>query len=279
MKRRTDVEIIRLLSAFGIVYFHSGIPALRETAYGGLIFFTITSAFYARSNKQTNKLKTTVFVAKKTLIPTAIWSTIYLILYATTSSNIPNTEDGILLAIIKTPTPHLWYLPFIFAATTLIKLSNKTILIATTITALAAPAIPEEALANLQQYTHAIPAIGIGIIFSLVRKKSATTRLFIILATAFYIFATQSTQTYITGLILATPLLTEIKLPQAQIINTICKTSLTIYLIHPILLAIINRINSINGILIPTTAFIASVLIAIIGDTARTKLSIRPAPR
>lgn len=51
MKVRQDIEILRVLSAFGIVWFHSGAPG-RAFAYSGLVIFIILSVYLSQHGNQ-----------------------------------------------------------------------------------------------------------------------------------------------------------------------------------------------------------------------------------
>ena len=46
MRKRADIEFLRVLSTFGIVWFHSGVFG-HEFAYSGLIVFLILSMYLA----------------------------------------------------------------------------------------------------------------------------------------------------------------------------------------------------------------------------------------
>lgn len=43
---KAEIEFFRVLSMFGIIYFHSGYQHFKFVAYGGLVFFTVTAVFF-----------------------------------------------------------------------------------------------------------------------------------------------------------------------------------------------------------------------------------------
>ncbi len=109
--RRTDVELFRVLACLGIVYFHAGVFSgiSNAIAYSGLIVFVLISVFYDGRRKKTDEISS---LAKKILVPYFIWSAIYLVLYLISGKSI--SEIISLKTVISGTSIHLWYLPFIF---------------------------------------------------------------------------------------------------------------------------------------------------------------------
>lgn len=109
--RRIDVEFLRVLACLGIVYFHAGVFSgiSNAIAYSGLVVFVLISVFYAGKRKTTDEFSS---LAKKILVPYVIWSAIYLVLYYLSGKSISEIIN--LRSIVSGTSIHLWYLPFIF---------------------------------------------------------------------------------------------------------------------------------------------------------------------
>ena len=75
MKRNLGVELLRLLSTFGIVWFHSGTTA-KEFAYSGLVVFLVLSMYlggkHGSADKQTFRRR-----VERLIIPWLFWCVIY----------------------------------------------------------------------------------------------------------------------------------------------------------------------------------------------------------
>ena len=121
--RRTDVELFRVLACLGIVYFHAGVFSgiSNAIAYSGLIIFVLISVFYNGKRKKTDEISS---LAKKILVPYFIWSAIYLVLYLISGKSI--SEIISLKTVISGTSIHLWYLPFIFLVLVIVgQIKNK----------------------------------------------------------------------------------------------------------------------------------------------------------
>ena len=110
--RRQDIELLRIASAFGIVWFHTALPGI-AIAYSGLAAFLVLSDYLAGEPK-TGVLASIRIRAVRLLTPWLIWLGIY------GGVNIARGEEflphgtGLFTAIMAGSSIHLWYLPFIF---------------------------------------------------------------------------------------------------------------------------------------------------------------------
>ncbi len=121
---RQDLEILRIAAAFGIVLFHSG-QDTTGIGYGGLVVFLVLSASLAVENAHAGATIRQILTkrARRLLAPWAVW----MILYGARNHffadrNILETDRGWINGILAGTQIHLWYLPFLFAATTLLDL-------------------------------------------------------------------------------------------------------------------------------------------------------------
>lgn len=107
-----DIEILRVLSAFGIVWFHASAPG-RDFGYSGLVVFLILSVFLSQ-NTYHHTRKSFMVRVRRFLVPWIIWFVFYGSIRLLTNKTIVPLENGIVAGILSGPSSHLWYLPFIF---------------------------------------------------------------------------------------------------------------------------------------------------------------------
>jgi hypothetical protein len=111
--RRQDIEALRLLSAFGIVWFHTG-QAGGRVAYAGLIAFLSLSLLLGgrrgRPDAATLRHRT-----RRLLLPWGIWFTVYGLWNRSQGLPVLPVDLAPVGAVLAGPSIHLWYLPFLFA--------------------------------------------------------------------------------------------------------------------------------------------------------------------
>ncbi|NMR23947.1 acyltransferase family protein [Pseudoalteromonas sp. NEC-BIFX-2020_015] len=272
---RSDIELIRILSAFGIVWFHSSVFFGKSIAYTGLVFFIITAVFYTlRSNKE-SPIKTKI---ERLILPCLLWSLIYFILYRFIGKVPTQSTENIFFDILSTPSIHLWYLAFIFIVTVFIVNLKKHLptnftllffsLLLPTLFYFGADWRAYELTSPLPQYLHALPAVLIGYLFYCFEvKKNNLARLIIltsILVSIIFLYISKLpglSSTYIVGISFSILLLLNKPIIKTSpYINSFSKLTFGIYLIHIIPLAILNK-ASITGWLLPTLAFISSAFV------------------
>lgn len=67
---KSEIELFRIFSALGIVWFHSGVGIGRDVAYGGLIFFVIVAAYFATVSTRSHSLVERV---ERLMVPYFLW--------------------------------------------------------------------------------------------------------------------------------------------------------------------------------------------------------------
>lgn len=109
--RHTNLEILRIAAAFGIVGYHAQVPA-KEVPYAGLIVFLALSPLVdARFNWA--KIRSMTSLAKVFLLPWAFWFIVYAA--ANLVMHKPVLPEGNSVgSVLYGSAPHLWFLPFIF---------------------------------------------------------------------------------------------------------------------------------------------------------------------
>lgn len=163
--RNVWVEGLRIVAAFGIVWYHSRYLPGRFVGYGGLIFFVVVAAFY--ETRRTRSVSVGV-TAGRLLIPWAVWSLAFAAVNIAQRDPI-FTEGGPLAGT----APHLWYLPFIFAVTVAIRFMKGRVaypalfgLGLMLVTAAAWRQATVYAGPPVSQWVHALPAAMLGIVLA-----------------------------------------------------------------------------------------------------------------
>ncbi len=115
---RQDIEILRILSAFGIVWFHSGFDRT-GIGYGGLAVFLILSAYLATIRAKAPQPIRQILSqrSQRLLIPWAFWMVAYGFRNFLVDRNLLETDRGWINGLLAGTQIHLWYLPFLFFAT------------------------------------------------------------------------------------------------------------------------------------------------------------------
>ncbi len=110
--KRPDIEGLRLLSAFGIVWFHAGTAGI-ALAYSGLVVFLVLSvALGGRAGRPDGT--TLRRRAVRLLRPWLVWFGLYAAFNLARGLPALPLEHGLLAGILAGPSIHLWYLPFVF---------------------------------------------------------------------------------------------------------------------------------------------------------------------
>lgn len=108
-----NLEILRIVSAFGIVLFHGADgPFVRDVGFTSLIIFALISS-YLLIPQENFKL----FATKKTsrlLIPWLFWFLAYGLINILSGKFFLPVQNDIFSAILAGTKSHLWYLPFVF---------------------------------------------------------------------------------------------------------------------------------------------------------------------
>jgi peptidoglycan/LPS O-acetylase OafA/YrhL len=110
--RRQDIELLRLLSALGIVCFHSSSSGA-NWAYSGLIAFLVLSVVLGGRGGAPDAA-TLRRRAWRLLMPWAVWFVVYGLLNRYRGDAFLPTPNGLLAGVLAGTSIHLWYLPFIF---------------------------------------------------------------------------------------------------------------------------------------------------------------------
>jgi hypothetical protein len=186
---RHDIELLRIISTFGIVWFHAGVVGA-EFAYSGLVVFVILSVYFGAY--KISEVKPVGERAKRFILPYVVWSFVYAAASFFIGRPLISPDYGVVALLLAGPGPHLWYLPFMFltlVAVDNLKWRGSPKLLATIgiVAALAFffYASKWRGLTNAMgfpwaQYAHAVPGVCVGLFMAYAQSFSAPVRLLLV---------------------------------------------------------------------------------------------------
>lgn len=282
MPKRRDIELLRIVSAFGIVWFHSQSIG-HEVSYGSLIFFLLLSTYLAGLCTQ----PPADFVgrrAKRLLLPWGWWFLIYGLVNLWGGRPLIPPNDEILLSILAGPSIHLWYLPFMFGCLIIFDVLRMLIRISWLAYGSVALAIvlllttsfwrlnALQMGAPVAQYAQALPAVLIGVFFSRFDALHGLAKWVIVLlifsAAAYAVSAEGVGIPYLVGisaglfLIVPQNILTSIKIP-----SSVSQCMLGVYLVHPIILGVAAKMSFTSQVWAAVFAFTLSTALVFLVRT------------
>jgi hypothetical protein len=286
LHRRQDVELLRILSAFGIVWFHTYAP-FSEVAYAGLIvFLLISSRFAADPDRHPTTVKSK---AKRILLPWLVWFGIYGALnVARGLPFIPG--DGLVSGILTGTSIHLWYMPFMFGVLcildwTKVKLDVRAsarlyatlgLMVLGTAFLWRTPSLRFPL--PLPQYFHAGAAVLLGAVFA--NRHGLPRNIFALVVLAFTGLSAALMPweglglTYLIGIVIAAAVLLSKRDVLGHLnVSRISGCMQGVYLSHFLWWMVVSKIGSPPGILLPLTVFGASTLSVMIAKRFAPKLS------
>jgi hypothetical protein len=214
--RDQAIEALRIVAAYGIVAFHCGAP-LRSIGYAGLIVFILLATLLDVKFNWRRK-RSPAELAVRLLVPWLFWFAFYGAINGLRGRPVlidMNAIPGILYG----PSPHLWYLPFIFCVLVALnsvkgrispeRLFWVSLLIAATLLVTAHFWRPISALwvPPMPQWMHAAPIVFVGVAMGLAERvrygrASAIVVLTISLMAAARPFLPGISDTYTIGIVL-----------------------------------------------------------------------------
>lgn len=275
---KIEIEFLRIISAFGIIYFHSGVEIGREIAYGGLIFFTSISTYFATLSKSKRNL---LFRVKRLIIPYFIYSILYGVYNLIVEGVFIPTQDNRNSILLATPSIHLWFLPFIFIALITIDYFRSFILkkwgatlvgIFAIILILLSPIWREfDYISPYGQYAHATPALLIGIFLGGSKNNFVKSIIFAGIILSILIIVCKQIPyvgiTYLTGILPLCFLFNsndkKYKQDENSFIIHISSTTFGVYLIHPLIIKTLKHLKMAD-VGLPVTTFVISVTIILL---------------
>lgn len=287
MSRRLDIDIIRILSSFGIIWFHTGIFG-HQISYSALICYLIISGYLAGYDNSLSFRNHFKIRFKRLIVPWAFWFIFYGAFNLAKGERFLPENYNFFIGVLHGTSIHLWYIPFIFLFLVIFDFSKMFLsrsqmsLFSACFSVLYLSLLPFWREFSLElgypyaQYVHAIPGFFIGIFFQLYSSiKNILSRflffslLLISISLAFYGdfgFA------YFFGIIVSSALMLKerLKFLNSFLIKKITATnylvatssaSFGVYFCHVFIISISKNIFHINGIFLPIIVFIASYLV------------------
>lgn len=271
---RSDVELLRIIAAFGIVLFHSRYSFAREVSYSSLIIFIIFSSYFSTIS---TKKHSVVQRALRLLLPCVIWSILYAVLNIFQGKKIFFDEYNVLSSILSTSSIHLWYLPYVFFCIVLIDFIKVYVsytsiaFFSITVSSFLLITSPVWRCFNyispFGQYIHAFPAVLIGVLFGLLHNFSFRKKfiflsvLFVSLFCVYFMQVPGVSTTYLIGTLACSILLEKDSiLPKYSFIFEVSKLTFGVYLIHIIILMFF-RYYGFSGLFLAVNSFLISSVV------------------
>lgn len=271
--RRFDIEFLRVLFAFGIVWFLS-VEVGTELGYAGLVYFVAMACFFACDRR---KLSIAEFMSSKItriVLPWLFWWFIFLVIRLFGSRPIFQGCNDLVACALQGPAFHLWYLSFIFLASAIVYLLHRWLssvslgVVCAVCVALmfaAAQSWREESRQlgyPWAQYAHALPAVIFGLFLGQVRRMD---HLVLSLALGLMFFAILTVAPakgllvpYLIGFAISTLVLLRRMPPAGQWIRIWSGSAYGIYFVHPVFLILVIKAGYGANILAPLIVFALS---------------------
>lgn len=273
---RADIELFRIIAAFGVVWFHTGLDVWRSVAYGGLIYFIILTSYFATISRHQYVFFGRV---KRIIFPYLFWFVFYFLLFFLANKSINPKDHTWLGYIVSSPSIHLWFLPFVFfvlcvidGIKKLMKNNHKHIYcvssaIFAVILIVTSPIWRTYTLPSpLAQYAHVAAAVFIGIFLSFSHsapKYIVLTLIVILISSMLWMeYLNQSAMgiSYLVGFIPCLLLLArEYFFAKKSWVIFVGSMSFGVYLVHMFWVMIL-RYYDVTGVLLPITSFLLSIL-------------------
>jgi peptidoglycan/LPS O-acetylase OafA/YrhL len=281
-------DSLKVIAAFGIVWFHTPNAIGREIGYAGLVIFLLISfiVLSIRPQSSTTYLKYLQQRGKRLLIPWIFWSIFYSLIAIRQSYFF---HEFSLSGILTGTTIHLWYLPFAFLASfsvfVILKLTEKISVqllvltggIAVMLWLIAYPVFETMFTSSpWRQWNYGAVSIPLGITLGQALKLPTRQRDKILLTIAIMmiilsVYLAQMNQfgtgiSYMIGTIFVILALL-ISIPPSYFITKLSALTFGIYLLHPFVFMICYKLYGGNvsaGILMVSGFFGAGILTAIL---------------
>lgn len=120
-ERNDTIELLRVVAACGVIWFHMETTPFKSVGYSGLVFFLIVSVVFQMGAAERG-LWHGFFRrrASRLLVPWAAWFVIYGLLNLVKGKVLFPYSSGIVPDILAGPWIGLWYLPFSFISACLV---------------------------------------------------------------------------------------------------------------------------------------------------------------
>lgn len=277
MRKRADIELLRVLSTFSIVWFHSGVFG-HEFAYSGLVVFLILSMYLAGGSGAADVL-TLRRRLERLVVPWFFWCAVYAGLNVFRGVPAVSMDGGLVAGVLAGPSIHLWYMPFIFMcllALDVIKshLSQSCIAIGGGVAAFFVLStvslwrpMSMGLILPLPQWMHASAAIFSGVFFLYfyqVPRFVGIALLLSILSAAVYATSVAGVGgPYLVGLLAGALIVSKILEGFKFNFGFLSECALGVYFVHIFVILVFSKFGVAPGVLFPFAVFFVSVLVVL----------------
>jgi surface polysaccharide O-acyltransferase-like enzyme len=279
MGRRSDVEFLRVVSTFLIVWYHCP-SRWPDVSYAGLIFFVITSTYFALArNIGADGAVPRQKIARLLLI-WLFWYFLYALI-ALLDGSLQKIFDGSASALLLVgPAVHLWYLPFLSGIVAVAPIMAKALRQPAALAFVGAAFLSAMGLVDFwrawsldlgvpwAQYIHALPAVFLGFVFAGMRESQLRVRLLVVgvalLCTVLALHSDGVGVPYFVGLALAATIL--LPWPQngwVDKVSILSKYMMGVYLIHPVIIRVLRRLLALQDLWLAVAGFALALCIVI----------------
>lgn len=288
MKKRQEIELLRIVSAFGVVWFHTSLIG-KDISYSGLIVFLIISMYFSsKANSTHNQLLNRSI---RLLLIWIVWFVFYGLINLILKKPFVDLSNGLFSGILAGTSIHLWYIPFILIMVTVFDFIKKYLngvklaYICLLLTLLMFGTAeywrnPSSSLgAPYGQYLHATCAVLIGVFIGnshdLPKLFLTCSIVLILLTTALVALSFQSLGLpYLIGTaIAALVLLPEWRINPKINVNSLSECTLGIYLSHPFWVLVLYKIGIEDNFYFPFFVFSLSAIFVLLFKRIFPKVS------
>lgn len=276
--RQVSIEALRFFGAFGIVLFHAQAPGA-QIGYAALPMFIFLALFFALGPGKNRSLATVVATRiQRFIIPWLFWSAAFAFLKSLDAlrDGRPISDEFEIWNLLAGPSIHLWFLPYIAVFSVLFHVAQPAIRVTPAIVIailgmlvslaafwmLSTQVLPEP----YAQWLFGLPAVALALSL----HKSSFPRSFmmsfvwlgICMVPSYYGYDGGALQMSICIAVLIVAYL--ITLPASPVISWMAKVSFGIYLVHPIVMALLGKIISFTGrgeLLFAVLVFLVALII------------------
>jgi len=287
MSRRLDIDIIRILSSFGIIWFHTGIYG-HQFSYSSLICYLIISGYLAGYDNSLSFKNHFKVRFERLIVPWAFWFIFYGAFNLTKGKTFLPENYNFFIGVLHGTSIHLWYIPFIFLFLVIFDFSKMFLsksqmsLFSACFSVLYLSLVPFWREFSLDlgypyaQYIYAVPGFFIGIFFQLYTSINTILSRFLffslLLISVFLVFYCDGSFAYFFGIFASSILILNEHLKflnrflikniiGANYLVAISSASFGVYFCHVFIISISKNIFHISGIFLPIIVFIVSYFI------------------
>ena len=282
---RADIEVLRIISAFAIVCYHSRI----HFCLFGLIIFLIVSAMFSGDGQGLQSSVNKRFM--RIMYPWIFWSLTYGVRRITDGGQFYDLSNGVIAGILSSPSIHLWYLPYMFVI--LVVTDQIKLYVSTTKFSIACGVLSAATLLLSKfwrdpsltygypwaQYIHGASAAFFGLFLASFKKLDLRISMALIalnMAAAIHLLSTKwGGQEYVIAY--AIMILTVVAggkqmISKKSLLYKISQCSFGIYLVHVLMNSVVANILHIHGdVLFPLASFSLSLCFVFISRSLSSK--------